>query len=173
MRKHLSGRGKWWRNPNRGGNRNGDFAQVYEESQAGSFKQLSMLMMGTNGDLVKRAVQNWRAALDAGTLDKLAELRAEKPQGDFPGEKRKGPLPQKKQKLTKGGGKKGQKHQKHQHQLDADAHAHAEAKAEGETPDSDLAAWVPMEPGRKAGVSPLWIPPDSPSESGLCMITLV
>ena len=81
VRKHLSGQSSWWKNPCRGGNRNGDFAQVYVECRPGSFKQRKEALLRSRPGLVERAMQNWMDAWAHGTLDNLASLPPEDPPG--------------------------------------------------------------------------------------------
>ena len=79
--RQLSGQSSWWKNPCRGGNRNGDFAQVYVECRPGSFKQRKEALLRSRPGLVERAMQNWMDAWAHGTLDNLASLPPEDPPG--------------------------------------------------------------------------------------------
>ena len=81
VRKHLSGRSNWWKNPCRGGNRNGDFAQVYVECTPGIFNQSKEALLRSRPGLVERAMQNWMDASAQGTLDILATQPPEDPPG--------------------------------------------------------------------------------------------
>ena len=81
VRKHLSGRGKWWTNPCRGGNQSGDFTQVYVESQPGMFKERMEAFCRLRPGLMDTAMQNWLDAWAQGTLDSLAALPPVAPPG--------------------------------------------------------------------------------------------
>lgn len=74
VRKHLSGKNKWWENPCRGGNRGGDFTQTYRECTPGIFKLQMQALLRTRPGLVQEAMQNWLHAWAQINLDSLAAL---------------------------------------------------------------------------------------------------
>ena len=62
IRKHLSGqKEKRWQNPTRGGNRTGDFSQLYLECTPFDFQALAAALEHTRPGLMEDAVRAWRS----------------------------------------------------------------------------------------------------------------
>jgi hypothetical protein len=59
VRKHLSP--TWWSNPTRGGNKNRDFSQSYQEHMSGSFASQGELLEQTHPEILRDAVAAWEA----------------------------------------------------------------------------------------------------------------
>ena len=62
IRKHLSGqKEKRWQNPTKGGNRTGDFSQLYLECKPFDFQALASALEHTRPGLMEDAVRAWRS----------------------------------------------------------------------------------------------------------------
>ena len=62
IRKHLSGqKEKRWQNPTKGGNRTGDFSQLYLECKPFDFQALASALERTRPGLMEDAVRAWRS----------------------------------------------------------------------------------------------------------------